>query len=81
MHALQIFRYQSGNIPEDLHVPEMIPAPEEVFSLASIRCDDKTEKTAIEGIEVHVGEGKVLAAQIIDIGRLCKDHGPVVAIV
>jgi len=52
-----------------------------VFNLPSIRCDGKTEKLAVDGVDIHLGEGRVICAHIIDTGRLFSEHGPVAAVV
>lgn len=66
-------------IPDDPHVPESFSAPEEVFSLPRIHYDSSTVKTALEGADVFVGQGKVLTARLLVGGLLWEKHGPVIA--
>lgn len=80
VHALQIFRFESGVIPDDPHVQETFPAPTQVFGLPVMTYDDSTAKSALEGADVIVGQGKVLSARLLLDGPLWKEHGPVVAL-
>jgi hypothetical protein len=80
-HALQIWAYDSGVIPDDPHVQEVYPPPTEVFSLPLIRCDDATERSALPGVEpgtIGVKE-EVLSGVLVERGKLWEQHGPIVA--
>ena len=72
-------------MPDHSHVREAFPAPEEIFSLPVIRYDDKTLRTAVVGVS---GSGAndhevehVLEARLLEKGKLCEEHGPLVACV
>lgn len=72
-------------MPDDIHVQEIFPPPEELFSLPVIRYDDKTVRTAISGEAVsgtsaNVVE-EVLEARLLEKGRLWREPGPLVACV
>ena len=80
-HALQIFRLPSGVIPDDPHVYETFPAPEEICSIPSIVCDDKTIRTVLSpGDKDVAGDELVISAGIMQRGLLWDQHGPLVAL-
>ncbi|WWC65247.1 uncharacterized protein I303_107864 [Kwoniella dejecticola CBS 10117] len=49
-HALQVFAFYNSVIPDDPHIPETFPAPEEVVSLPSIKYSKNVKRTSIDGI-------------------------------
>ncbi len=83
-HALQIFIVPPSTIPVDAHVPENHPAPEEVFSLPTVRYDSKTVRTPLPGITIASTNGgeieHVLQARILEKGVLGGYSGPLVAL-
>jgi hypothetical protein len=81
VHALQVFAFRSGVIPDDQSAQEAFPAPEEVASLPGIVYDDTVDCTALPGIRTAKPstDERAIAAHLID-KALWGDHGPVVAI-
>jgi hypothetical protein len=69
-HALQIYAFPSSTLPDDPHVQETWPAPEEVFSLAEIR-----------GGMARTGKEQVLCASLLNEGDLVAENGPVLVMV
>jgi hypothetical protein len=57
----------SGSVPDDPHVREIFPAPEEVFSLSEIRCDASTVVSAVEGVDATKPSG---GAEVVCASRM-----------
>jgi hypothetical protein len=68
-------------IPDDPHVQETFPAPQELFSLPTIRYNEEMERRSLIGkpVPVTAGRAEVLCARVLEHGILWEQHGPVVA--
>jgi hypothetical protein len=80
-HALQVFAFRSGIMPDDHSVQETFPAPEEVVSVPSIVYDSVAETTALPGVRPgKPRDERALAAHILHKAHW-GTHGPIVAMV
>jgi len=80
LHALQVFAFKSGTIPDDQSAQEAFPAPEEVASLPDIVYDDAVDALAFPGVKPVKAprDERAVSAHLLD-KALWGDHGPVVA--
>ncbi|WVR08661.1 hypothetical protein IAU60_005719 [Kwoniella sp. DSM 27419] len=74
-HALQVFALRDSVIPDQPHVPETFPSPQEVLSVARIRYDSRTIHSRLSGIDVFTtenGAGReiVLSMRLIEGAKI-----------
>ncbi|WWD20766.1 hypothetical protein CI109_105243 [Kwoniella shandongensis] len=83
-HALQIFTTTSSVIPDDPHVPETFPPPEEVLSIPTILYDGKTIRSSpslTPAVSSSSNVEQVLCARLLERTADWKERGPLVAII
>ncbi|KAK8850587.1 hypothetical protein IAR55_004506 [Kwoniella newhampshirensis] len=81
-YALQIFSVHDNVIPDDPHIHETFPAPEEMFSIPTIRYDDETERSSVSVGHVSSSSNnfeQVLSARLLERTAAWNEHGPLVA--
>ena len=73
-HPLQIWRMPLSDLPDDPHVKEAVPTPEEIFSLPLIRYDSDTQHSSLVGrpSKAPGEEEVVLEARLLPFGTV---HG------
>lgn len=77
-HALQVFSIKTSTIPDDPHVQESHPAPEEVLSVSGLRYD-QFNLTGPSGSRDD--DNVVLSARLTDKGPICGVYGPVALLI
>lgn len=66
VHALQVFAYRDGVIPDDPQVTEVYPPPEEVVSIPALDYEG-AKATALPGVVRRTAEEeRVLSAHVLD---------------
>lgn len=80
LHPLQIFSIPHSTIPDDPHVQEVHPAPQEILSIKTLRDDPQCQYTSPRS-ERNEEDGRVLSAKLVDRGPLCGPDGPVALLV
>lgn len=78
-HALQIFSVRQSVIPDDPHVQEVHPAPEEILSIMTLRDDLHYEPRQIPSASTP--DRTVVCAKLVDRGPLCREYGPIALVV
>lgn len=79
--TLQIWQTRLGDLPDDPHVKEVIPVPEEIFSLSSIQYDSRTKHSSLlaRPSRALVEDEVILEARLLPV-RLGLSGGPEIAI-
>ncbi|WRT70766.1 uncharacterized protein IL334_007765 [Kwoniella shivajii] len=68
-HILQVFAIYTNNIPDDPHIPEIFPSPEEICSVPSIKYDKSTRRSKLDEVEIvpsKEGSEQVLSMTLLE---------------
>lgn len=76
-----MFSFNSGEIPDDQHIQEVFPAPEEVVSIPEVVYLEGVERCSLPGVKAQkLPEAEqAVSAHLLD-KALWGDRGPVVAL-
>lgn len=73
-----MFSIKTSNIPDDPHVQESHPAPEEILSISVLRYD----QVNLAGPSESRDDGDlVLSARLVDKGPMCSVYGPIALLI